>query len=134
MQLENDDFSIGFLAFSFCFSWTSMHHFYYRDWEGKCTYLVLERWRRWWCWPLLLSVFSTSPFGLFFSLPLLFCSSPCSALLRVSLFFFSCISLCIISFLSSSLPYALPLSVFLWLYSRINAIHVSNVLHRGSWG
>jgi len=47
-------------------------------------------------------------------------------------FFFSCISLCIISFLSSSLPYALPLSVFLWLYSRINAIHVSNVLHRGS--
>jgi hypothetical protein len=34
--------------------------FYYRDWEGKWTYLVLERWRRWWCWPLLLSAFSAS--------------------------------------------------------------------------
>jgi len=98
---------IGFLAFSFCFSRTNMHHFYCRDWEGKWTYLVLERWRWWWCWPLILSVFSASRFGLTSSLPLLFYSSPCSALLRVSLFF-SCISLWIISFLSSSLPYTLP--------------------------
>ena len=72
------------LRFLFVFLHTIMHHYYCRDWEGKRTYLVLERWRQWWCCVLRRAV---SPS--FFLL--LFCSSLRSALLHVSL------SHCIIS-------------------------------------
>jgi len=91
---------------SFCFSRPTCINFCQ---ERKWTYLVLEKGNRWWCWPPLLFVFSVSPFG-FSSFSLLF-RSPSSALLRF-LTLFSCISLCAISFLSSSLLSPLPLSIF----------------------
>ena len=53
---------IGFLT-SFCFFvflHTNMHHLYYREWEEKWTYMVLERWRRWRCCVLCFTVSSAS--------------------------------------------------------------------------
>ena len=89
---------IGFLT-SFCFLHTNMHHLYYREWEEKWTYLVLERWRWWRCRVLCFTVSSASVRFASVSPALPYSSSFSSLdLLTVSFFFFSLLlSLCFLS-------------------------------------
>jgi len=104
---------IGFLT-SFCFLHTNMHHLYYKEWEEKWTYLVLERWRWWRCCVLCFTVSSASVRFASVSPALPYSSSFSSLdLLIVSFFFFS----------SPSLPlfpvyFVLPLSISLFVLSK----------------
>ena len=147
---------IGFLT-SFCFFvflHTNMHHLYYREWEEKWTYMVLERWRRWRCCVLCFTVSSASvrfasvsPSSSFCSLfllcppllclffcclfPLCFCFLPLSLFLSPFVLFPPPATLCFLFFFSRSLLLCSPrvLSALLSLTLLLSPLSISSLSH-----
>ena len=105
-------------VFFLFFLHTNTHHFCCRDWEGKCTYLVMERWRLRWCCVLCFAL----PFALLFFwflmlfLPLFSLSYALLSLCFCSLFFLPFVVL--VFLLSVPLPFSVslfPIPCFLTL-------------------
>ena len=112
-------------VFFLFFLHTNTHHFCCRDWEGKCTYLVMERWRRRRCCvlcfgvqTLLLPSFCSSVFLVSYALHPSVFSSLCSPL-PLLLFSFFLPSVVPVFLLSVPLPFSVslfPILCFLTLF------------------